>query len=371
MSPRLDDGSAGESVEVTSTWYAHTRDRTWTCAPPPSDVWTFHRSLSEYSPTPLIELPTLATELGVGHVFAKDESLRLGLPAFKSLGASWAVHRLVRDLHGDEPITIVSATDGNHGRAIAHWARRLSHRATVVIPSGVHPDAVQAIRDEGAAVVTIEGTYDDAVAMAADLAAGSGRALVQDTAWDGYEEVPGWIVEGYSTMFTETDEQLRASARDRPDLVVVPVGVGSLLQAAITHYRQDSEGPTIASVEPEAASFMATSLAAGRPVTVATGTTIMAGLNCGTPSSLAWPFMARGLDAAIAVGDGDVDAAVRDLSALGVPAGPCGAAGLAGLRVALADDTAHRRHHLGLLPTSAVLLIVTEGVDANPAVAPT
>ena len=351
---------------MTSIWYEHARDRTWTSTPPSADALQFHQNLAGYSPTSLVDLPELADELGVGRVVAKDESSRFGLPAFKSLGASWAVRRLLRERADDRPVTVVTATDGNHGRAIAHWARVFGHHARVVVPSGVHPHAIQAIRDEGAQVMTIDGSYDDAVDTAMAVAAGPDLVLVQDTAWDGYERIPGWIVDGYSTLFAEMDEQLELAGAGTVDLVVVPVGVGSLLQAAITHYRRHAGGPAIMAVESDAAAFVAPSLAAGEPVTVATGATIMAGLNCGTPSSLAWPMMVRGLDAAVTVDDDIVVAAVRDLAALGVAAGPCGAAGLAALRIALGENTVHRRRHLGLNSDSLVVLIVTEGAEANP-----
>jgi diaminopropionate ammonia-lyase len=350
-------------------WFAHDRDVAWTCASPSQEAIAFHRGLQGYAPTRLVSLPALAAELGVGHVFAKDESSRLGLPAFKALGASWAVHRALRDLDPNGPVTIVTATDGNHGRAVARFARILGHSAAIVVPPGVHPSAVQAIVDEGATVTQVDGSYDDAVAAAATLTGEIGGLLVQDTAWDGYEEIPGWIVEGYATLFAEADRQLADEGLEHPDLVLVPAGVGSLLQAALAHYRGDRapRGTAVASVEPEAAACMAPSLAAGRPVTVATAATVMSGLNCGTPSSLAWPFIENGLDAAIAVSDrADIEAA-HDLAALGVKAGPCGAAGLAAARLALTGDgSTGRRRHLGVRPDSIVLLVVTEGSDANP-----
>lgn len=348
-------------------WFPRAREASWSCASPSQEAIVFHRSLDGYAPTPLIELPSLATELGVGRVFAKDESSRLGLPAFKALGASWAVHRALRGV--DNPVTVVTATDGNHGRAVARFARLLGHRAEIVVPPGVHPSAVQAIVDEGASVTAIDGTYDDAVAAAATLAKRIGGVLVQDTAWDGYEEIPGWIVEGYATLFAEVDQQLAGTGLGRPDLVLVPVGVGSLLQAALAHYRGDraEPGTAIASVEPEAAACIAPSLAAGKPVTVETAVTVMTGLNCGTPSSLAWPYIINGLDAAVAVSDiADVQAA-HDLADLGVHSGPCGAAGLAAARSVLTGPGADlRRSHLGVGRESIIVLIITEGSAANP-----
>jgi diaminopropionate ammonia-lyase len=351
---------------VTVSWYANERDPAWTSEPASGEAWAFHRSLDGYAPTPLVELPELADQLGVGRVFAKDESSRLGLPAFKALGASWAVHRVLEARVSDERVTIVTATDGNHGRAVARCARMLGQRSKVVIPDGVHPEAVEAVADEGAEVIRIDGSYDDAVTTAAGIAEAPGHVLVQDTAWPGYEDVPGWIVEGYSTLFAELDEQLRDAGVDGIDLVAVPVGVGSLLQAAIAHYRRTPDGPAIVSVEPEAAACVAASLEAGHPVTVETGATIMAGLNCGTLSSLAWPHIRSALDAAIAVDDELVAAAATDLAALGVAAGPCGAAGLAALRAALAADAPDRRSRLGVGADSVVVLVVTEGTEANP-----
>lgn len=352
---------------MTDPWLAHERDRGWTAEPTSGEVLAFHRSLDGYQPTPLRDLPSLAAELGIGRLLAKDESSRLGLPAFKALGASWAVHRALLDYAGPRPATIVTATDGNHGRAVARFARQQGHRASIVIPAGVHPLAVQAIRDEGAAVTESGGSYDEAVAYAARLADADDAILVQDTAWDGYEVVPQWIVDGYATLFVELDEQARAMGSGAPDLVIVPVGVGSLLQAALAHYRQPGSSTAVISVEPEAAACLPASLSAGRPVTVPTGITIMAGLNCGTPSSLAWPLIVRGLDAAAVVDDEAAARAAGDLAAQQIAAGPCGGAGLAGLRAVLTGPgSSARRDHLRIGPTSTVALIVTEGADANP-----
>ncbi|MFI1393565.1 diaminopropionate ammonia-lyase [Streptomyces sp. NPDC020681] len=348
-------------------WYARPAARTWTCDPAPAGVQDFHASLSDYAPTPLTELPALAAELGVGRVFVKDESSRLGLPAFKALGASWAVHRVLARRPAGARLRLVTATDGNHGRAVARVARLLGQRAHVFVPQGVHPAAAAAIADEGAAVTRVAGSYDEAVRQAADAADAADAVLVQDTAWPGYEQIPGWIVEGYSTLFTEVDAQLAAAGTELPDLVAVPVGVGSLAQAAVTHYRSRPAGPALLSVEPQAAPCVLTSLTQQKPVTVPTTATTMAGLNCGSPSSVAWPFLRDGLDAAVAVTDEDSAAAARDLAALGVASGPCGAASLAGVRAALTGDGGPaRRTVLALTPTATLVLLSTEGPAANP-----
>ncbi|MFB9428451.1 pyridoxal-phosphate dependent enzyme [Streptoalloteichus tenebrarius] len=346
------------------SWFALRDARTVTTTPAPAEVQRFHAGLPDYAPTPLVGLPELARELGVGRVFVKDESGRLGLPAFKALGASWAVHRVLSAREPGAEVRLVTATDGNHGRALARMARLFGQRAHVFVPRGVHPAAVAAIADEGATVTEVAGDYDDAVRRADAAAAEPGSVLVQDMGWPGYEEIPGWIVEGYSTLFTEIEAQLAGVGVDAPDLVAVPVGVGSLAQAAVTHYRAQPGGPALLSVEPEAAACVLESLREQRPVTVTTGVTTMAGLNCGTPSSLAWPFLRDGLDAAVAVSDEDSARAARDLARLGVSSGPCGAASLAGLRAVLADPDS--RSALGVGPTATVVLLSTEGVRANP-----
>ncbi|MEU3356028.1 diaminopropionate ammonia-lyase [Streptomyces sp. NPDC037389] len=358
----------------TPSWFVRPAARSWTCEPAPADARGFHTSLPGYAPTPLTELPALAVELGVGRVFVKDESSRLGLPAFKALGASWAVRRVLAERMTEErgasaPVTLVTATDGNHGRAVARMSRLLGQRAHVFVAHGVHPEAVAAIAAEGAEVTRVAGTYDEAVRRAAGAAAAPDAVLVQDTAWPGYERIPAWIVEGYATLCAEIDAQLALARAGAPGLVAVPVGVGSLAQAVVTHYRsrRDGRAPALLAVEPEAAAGLAASLAAGRPVTVATGGTTMAGLNCGTVSHLAWPVLRDGLDAAVTVTDAGSARAAADLASLGVPSGPCGAASLAGVRAALTGAGADaRRAALGLGPASVLVLLSTEGPAANP-----
>ncbi len=341
-----------------STWYASREDASgWTAPAMPDGARTFHRGLPGYAPTPLVDVPALAVELGVGRVLVKDESARLGLPAFKILGASWACERVQADLPGAD---LVAATDGNHGRAVARMASHFGVGATVFVPAVMLPETADRIAGEGATVVRVDGDYDEAVRRAAAHAdAAPGRALVQDTAWDGYEQVPAWIIEGYRTLLQEVDEEL-AAAGSAPDLVAVPVGVGSLAEAVVRHYRQpDGPRPRLLSVEPTTAACVLASLTAGRRRSVPTAATVMAGLNCGTPSSLAWPFLRDGLDAAVAVTDAEAMRAVSDLTALGVASGPCGAAPLAGLRAAL--SVPERRAALRLPADAVLVLLSTEG----------
>jgi diaminopropionate ammonia-lyase len=358
-------------VNAPARRFSRPAARDWTCPPAPPAVPAFHRTLPGYAPTPLVELPPLAAELGAERVFVKDESSRLGLPAFKILGASWGIYRALCDEYrlSDVPLSrlraelgpvrLITATDGNHGRAVAAMARLLDLAADVYVPYGVHPAAMAAIKAEGAALTEVAGPYDEAVRVAADMAAADPSAvLVQDTAWPGYERVPQWIVEGYSTLFTEIDEQVAAAGAAPVGLLAVPVGVGSLAQAAVTHYRSGLARPTILSVEPDAAPCILASLQRDEPLTVATGSTTMAGLNCATPSTLAWPVLRSGLDAAVAITDTDAAQAAHDLSALGVSSGPCGAASLAGTRTALA--------HRPAAHVNTLVLLNTEGQAANP-----
>jgi diaminopropionate ammonia-lyase len=174
--------------------------------------------------------------------------------------------------------------------------------------------------------------------------------------------VPGWIVEGYGTLLAELDRQFAERDLAGPDLVSVPVGVGSLAQAVVTHYRRGGLAPAVLAVEPETAAGVLASLHAEARRSVSTGDTVMAGLNCGTPSSLAWPVLAGGLDAAIAVSDQLATQAGADLAGLGVRSGPSGAASLAGVRAALTGPGAEaRRAGLGVTGASVVLLLSTEG----------
>ena len=360
-------------------WFARPAARTWTCAPAPTaGIRAFHTRLPGYAPTPLTEVPAIAAELGVGRVFVKDESARMGLAAFKVLGASWAVHQVLSRRDAAGPVTLVAATDGNHGRALAWMARLLGQRAHVFVPTGVHPTAIAAIAAEGAQVTEITGTYDDAVRLAAKAAREPDAELVQDAGWPGYEEVPGWIVDGYSTLFAEVDEQLAAAGATgtataagtaSPALVAIPAGVGSLAQAAITHYRSRpvSGLTSLLTVEPGSAAGILASLVRGELGTVATGETIMSGLNCGTPSRLAWPYLRDGLDAAVAVTNSEAAVAARDLAGYAIPAGPCGGAALGGVRAALTGEGAQaRRAAMALDAGATVVLLSTEGSAANP-----
>jgi diaminopropionate ammonia-lyase len=334
--------------------------------------------MTGYAETRLVELPSLAAELGVAHLIVKEESLRFGLPAFKILGASHAIARALsarlgqaealplEQLRGRLDLQIVAATDGNHGRAVAHVARLVGLPARIFVPASITSAAKDAIAGEGAGLHVMDVPYDQVVAHAARVAEelGEGALLVQDSSWPGYEQVPGWIVDGYSTLFHEADGQLTALGLPPATLVTAPTGVGALAEAAVDHYRRGAGGPTVLVVEAEAAPCVIQSLLAGEPVAVETGTTIMNGLNCGVVSPGAWPTMKNGVDAAITVSDEESATAVRDLRSLGVDSGPCGAASLAAVRALCADPA--RRAAAGVDEHSVLLLLSTEGITANP-----
>ena len=234
--------------------------------------------------------------------------------------------------------SLVAATDGNHGRAVAHMARLLGYDSQILVPAGTAAARIDGIASEGASVTVVDGTYDDAVRASAERA-GERTLVVSDTSWAGYTEVPANVIDGYTTIFAELDDQLTPP----PDLVVVPMGVGALAAAAVEHYAASA---TIVAVEPLSAACGLRSAEAGRPVFVAgPHDSIMAGLNCGTVSMIAWPALSSGVDAFVAVGDGAAEQAMRDLAAVGVVAGETGAASLAGLRAARrsAGDPDRRR----------------------------
>jgi diaminopropionate ammonia-lyase len=350
--------------------------------PPPRAPLELHRRLPGYAVTPLHDAPALAATTGVGRVWVKDESSRLGLPAFKLLGASWAAYRALADRLGRDPepwgsleqlratlqplrpLTLATATDGNHGRAVARMAALLGLDADVYVPKGTAAARIAAIQGEGARVTVVDGDYDAAVATAA-ATAGERCLAIQDVGWPGYEQVPAWVIEGYGTIFWEVDDQLADRGEPGPDVVVVPVGVGGLAAAAVRHWRRQGleRVPRLVGVEPLAAACVLRSLRAGRIVTVpGPHDSIMAGLNCGTPSLSAWPALRDGLDAVVAVADERARQAMRDLAAAGIVAGETGAAALAGLaEVTQGPDAGAARAALGLHANTRVLLLCTEG----------
>ncbi|KAK6006812.1 hypothetical protein QM012_005820 [Aureobasidium pullulans] len=334
------------------------------------DLVTFHRSFPESKTTPLIELPEVAQELGIGHVYVKDESLRFGLPSFKILGASWGVFRAICEETGltssasleaaghaarNAGLKLVSCTDGNWGRAVARTAKYMGIEATIFVPKTMDEATREKLRSEDATVNVVNGSYDDSIAATMKESENSGAMLVMDTSWEGYTQIPRWVVDGYATMHAEVDRQLEEACGKRPSLCIASVGVGSWAQSVVSHYTGHGSDTKVVTVESEAAPCLMESLHNARIVSVETGSTIMDGTNCGTVSTNCWPSLKSGVYASVIVSDLEAHHDVLYLQAHGVNAGPCGAAPLAALR---------KLHERGVLQEdsdAAVVLFSTEG----------
>jgi diaminopropionate ammonia-lyase len=326
-----------------------------------------------YAPTPLLDLPLPGT------IRLKDESGRFGLGSFKALGGAYAVANLLAaelarrriapaarsaDLasgcHADATrrLTITSATDGNHGRAIAWAASRFHCRCTIYLHETVSPGREAAIAAFGAEIRRVPGTYDDAVRACARDAEASGWFIVSDTSWAGYTEVPRDIMQGYRVMADEAADQWTGRP---PTHVFIQGGVGGAAAAVAVQTRWKwGPGVHLVVVEPTNAACLLASARAGEMTSVGGKlNTIMAGLACGEPSLLAWQELDRAADAFMAIPDAAAIGTMRLLARSGIVAGESGVAGLAALRLALAD--AHARSTLALDHESLVLVFNTEG----------
>jgi diaminopropionate ammonia-lyase len=345
-------------------------------------AWAEITAWPDYAATPLRALDDLAGALGLAAVRYKDEAGRFGLGSFKALGGPYAVRRHLgavlaaalgravttaelldgRHRRLTAALTVTTATDGNHGRAVAWAAQRFGCRAVIYLHRGVSPGRQAAIERYGATVVRTPGHYDDSVRQAAADAAANGWTVVSDTSYEGYREIPRDVMHGYTVMVAEALQQWPDGAP--PSHVFVQGGVGALAAAvaAALGQRLATRRPRIVVVEPERAACLYASARAGAP-TAAAGDldTIMAGLACAEVSRLAWDVLAHAADAFMTVPDQAAIDAMRWLAARRPPvvAGESAVAGLAGLRAAAADAAA--RAALGLGPDSRVLLFGSEG----------
>jgi len=318
---------------------------------PSGDAAAFHVRIPGWGETPVRQLDGVARELGLAGVALKDESDRLGLPAFKVLGASWAVERALRE--APETRTLVAASAGNHGRAVAHVAAMRGLACRIFVPARAAADRRAAIEGEGAEVVVADGDYEEAVRLADAAGAEPGALALADVGESGPAH---WVIDGYHTLFAE------AAAQAGFDAVLVPAGVGSFAAAA-ARYGALAGKPVIA-VEPSDAACVTASLAAGQPAVVPTPGTRMAGMDCAEVSPAAWPSLRDGITGTVTVTDAEATAAMRELAALGYAIGDCGAAPLAALRALMTEgDGAALRAAAGLDDARArVLLVATEGV---------
>ena len=352
----------------------------------------FHKSFPQYSVTPLVELKEMAEYLGLGKVMIKDESYRFGLNAFKVLGGSYAMARYIADETGKDvselpynvltsdqlkkefgQATFFSATDGNHGRGVAWSANKLGQKSVIFMPKGSTLTRLNNIKAEGATATIETVNYDECVRMAAAAAAKTKHGVVvQDTAWEGYEKIPAWIMEGYGTMASEADEQYG----ERPTHIFVQAGVGSLAGAVVGYFsnRYKDNPPTMVVVEADAAACLYKGAAAGDgSIRIVDGDmeTIMAGLACGEPNITSWDILKNHVKCFIAAQDPVAARGMRMLAApfkgdTPVTSGESGAAPFGALATIMTDDSCKElREQLGLNKDSKVLLFSTEG-DTDP-----
>ena len=336
----------------------------------------------DYRPTPLLVLEPLAALVGVKRIYYKDESGRFGLGAFKAMGAAYATGREVARVLGrphlesfddiraavkssGKTIVVACATDGNHGRAVAWAASRLGVSCVVFVHESVSAARVKAIAEQGASVRRAGGNYDDAVRAARQEAARCGWRVVSDTAYEGYEQVPTDVMHGYAALAEELLNQI--PTRARPTHIFAQAGVGGFAAALFTHLcaRLADPAPVTVCVEPlEAACLLASARKGARTAVIGPLDTIMAGLACGEPSTIAWSLLSRQGCDFLAISD---EAAAATMRILAVPAlcgrsiigGESGAAGVAGLLCALAHEDYRRA--LKLNSDSVVLTVGTEG----------
>jgi diaminopropionate ammonia-lyase len=353
-------------------------------------VSCFHRSLPGYRPTPLVKLTQLAKYLGINDLWVKSEAERFDLKAFKVLGASYAIGKIIaKELNLDNRIftfdqilshtskfnnlTFVTATDGNHGRAVAWTASKLNCKAIVYLPESSSNYRLEAIRNLGAEASKIKGNYDDAVRLAARKADENGWHLVQDTSWPGYEEIPTFIMQGYFTLLVEAFQQLDG---EWPSHVFMQAGVGSLSAAILAFlcHLNDKPRPYFIVVEPTKAACFYKSMIIddGKPHTVEGDLdTVMAGLACGEPSKKAWEILKEDADAFIACSD---YVAIKAMRILGNPlkgddciiSGESGSVTTGLVYELLRNSTFEElSKEIGLRSDSKVLIISTEG-DTDP-----
>ena len=308
--------------------------------------------------TPLTPTPSLQRTLGLASLHVKDESGRFGLNAFKLLGARFAIETLVAEGAVARGAVLACASEGNHGRAVARAARDAGCQARVYMAHDAAQARVDAIASEGAAVVRVDGSYDDAVRVVQADAAAHGWTIVSDTAWPGYERIPRLIMLGYARLLDEV------TAATDPDLVLVQGGVGGLLCGVASWCARHRPHIKVVCVEPASAACLQASARAGHPVVVSGPlTTAMAGLRNREVSPLAFESVRATVDAFVAIEDEWTERAMRALHEVGIGAGASGAAALGGLLAVCENPSmASVRDALGLGPAARVVAMVSEGV---------
>jgi len=328
----------------------------------------FHESLKDYKATPLIHLPNLSKKYNVGNIYVKDESYRFGLNAFKVLGASYAMNQCLEKNQTIE--TFCTATDGNHGRAVAWSAKKFGKKSVVYVPRDTSLKRIKIIEQEGAKVIQIDGNYDDACQEAENASNTNNWTLIQDTAWEGYEEIPALIMSGYLTLFKELEDNIHTPSKPKIDIVFLQAGVGSMAASGIYYYlnKYGTTKPKIVIVEPEEADGILLSFFNNK-ISTSKGNskTIMAGLNCGTPSFGAWNLLKNGVDVSMKISDNYTKQAMRELyfpiaNDKQIISGESGASGFAGFLAIMNDDNYKAvKESLNINSKSNILFISTEG----------
>ena len=352
-----------------------------------ADLWAFHTGFSQYTQTPLTSLSGLAKAVGVESIRIKDESYRFGLNAFKVLGGSYALGRYIARTLGEDikdlpaqrilseeirqklgQLTFVTATDGNHGRGVAWTANQLGQKSVVYMPKGSAQERLDNIRAEGSDASITDLNYDDAVRLADKHAREYGWVMVQDTAWEGYTDIPLWIMQGYTTMGAEMAEQLP----EPPTHLFLQAGVGSMAGAMAGFFTAlyGEKKPRIIVVEPNKADCLfRTAKAADGTLHNVTGDmdTIMAGLACGEPCSIGWEVLNSCADGFLTVPESAAADGMRILAApcrgdAPVVSGESGAAAFgAAMNLLLDPNLREMKEQLGLDEHSRLLFISTEG----------
>ncbi|MDG2173363.1 MAG: diaminopropionate ammonia-lyase [Flavobacteriaceae bacterium] len=333
-----------------------------------NDSLDYHKSLEGYLPTTLYKLNNLSSRLNIEELYVKDESKRFGLNAFKALGASYAIYK---QLIIDPSIsTFCTATDGNHGRAVAWSANRNNKKSIIYVPKQTTSDRIKAIAGHGAEVIQLDLDYEETCKYALEMSNKMNWKLLQDASWDGYEEIPAYIMSGYLTHFIEMEDSINSINIPNIDIVFLQAGVGSWAASCIWYYlnRYKLNKPKIVLVEPENSSGILQSLLSNKRITP-TGNfdTIMAGLNCGIPSKSGWNIIKNGCDAALTISDEYAKKSMRSLfypinDDKKIISGESGAAGLGGLFKLIEEEKYEQfREHIGLNSNSRVLVFSTEG----------
>ena len=351
----------------------------------------FHRDIPGYRMTRLVALPHLASMLGIGGIYIKDEAQRLELNSFKVLGGSYAVSRYIQKKLGltDEEttydylaseechkrlgdITFAAATDGNHGRGIAWASMKLNHKCVIYVHRETSKARIDAIRGYGAEVKVVDGNYDDAVRLIAEDAKKYGWTIISDTSWDGYTEIPTWIMQGYTTMLLEAQEEFAGMGIKRPTHVIVQAGVGALAASVVGFYTAlfPENPPVFIVVEPDKAPCVFESIKANDGACHSVKgdlDTIMAGLACGDPSPIAFDILSHNADFFLSVPD---YVAARGLRILSCPlkgdpfiiSGESGAVPLGALYAILTEKgDEDLRKKMKLDKDSLVFMVNTEG----------